>query len=83
MAKGKMTEFCGQVDDPFAIADLTDAYRQNGARRVRRGIKLVDRRALLVQDELTLDFPSEVWWFVHTRAAIDVAPDGLTATLRQ
>jgi hypothetical protein len=83
MAKGKMIGFSGDGDDPFAIADLTDAYRQNGAHQVRRGVKLIGRSALLVQDELTLDTPSEVWWFLHTRADIVVAADGLAATLSQ
>jgi hypothetical protein len=83
MAKGKMVDFCGDSPDPFAVADLSDAYRQNGALRVRRGVKLVGRRSLLVQDELTLDAPSTVWWFLHTKASIDIASDGTTATLRQ
>jgi len=83
MAKGKMIDFCGEGDHPFAIADLTDSYKQNGARRVRRGIKLVDRSTLLVCDELQLEFPSDVWWFMHTQAAVTVADDGRTARLRQ
>lgn len=78
-----MVEFCSAGDEPFAIADPTDAYRQNGALRVRHGVKLVDRRARLVQDELTFRAPSELWWFMHTRAEIDVAPGGLAATLSQ
>ena len=83
MAKGKMVEFSAGGDNPFAIADLTDAYKQNGALRVRRGVKLIDRSALLVCDELTLKEPSEVWWFMHTRAEVAVAADGLGATLSQ
>ena len=83
MAKGKMVEFSGADDHPFAIADLTDAYKQNGALRVRRGVKLVDRSSLLVCDELQLECPSEVWWFMHTQADIELAEDGRAATLRQ
>jgi hypothetical protein len=83
MAKGKMIEFSGGGEHPFAVADLSDAYRQNGALRVRRGVKLVSRRALLVQDELTLKAPSTVWWFLHTQADIAVAVDGARATLSQ
>jgi hypothetical protein len=83
MAKGKIDEFSGGSDHPFAIADLTDAYKQNGAFRVRRGVKLVDRRALLICDELALSYPSEVWWFMHTQADVVLADDGRSATLRR
>jgi len=83
MAKGKMVDFSSAGSDPFAIADLTDAYKQNGALRVRRGVKLVGRKTLLVCDELTLENPSEVWWFMHTQAEIAVAADGCSATLSQ
>jgi hypothetical protein len=83
MAKGKIVEFSGGSDHPFAIADLTDAYKQNGAFRVRRGVKLVDRRALLICDELALSYPSEVWWFMHTQADVVLADDGRSATLRR
>jgi hypothetical protein len=83
MVKGKIIDFSGADNHPFAIADLTDAYKQNGALRVRRGIKLVDRCALLVCDELSLEYPSEVWWFMHTQADITLAPDGHKAILQQ
>jgi len=83
MAKGKMVDFSNTGSDPYAIADMTDAYKQNGALKVRRGVKLIDRKTLLVQDELVLDNPSEVWWFMHTQAEITVAPDGQTAIFSQ
>lgn len=81
-AKGKMIEFSGGGDHPFAIADLTDAYKQNGALKVRRGVKLVERGALLVCDELSLEHLSEVWWFMHTQADVVIAADGCSATLQ-
>lgn len=83
MAKGKMIDFSSTGSDPYAIADLTDAYKQNGALKVKRGVKLIDRTTLLVQDEFVLDNPSEVWWFMHTQADITVAPDGQTAMFSQ
>ena len=83
MAKGKMIDFSGTGSDPYTIADMTDAYKQNGAQRVRRGVKLIDRTTLLVQDEFVLENPSEVWWFMHTQAEITVAPDGQTAMFSQ
>ena len=83
MARGKMIDFSAGGDHPFAVADLTDAYKQNGALRVRRGVKLLDRSALLICDELTLESRSEVWWFMHTEAEVAVAADGCSATLRR
>jgi hypothetical protein len=65
-----------------AIADLTAAYAKN-ARRVWRGIALLDRDKVLVQDELQADKPVEVWWFMHTPAGIRIEEDGHAAHLKQ
>lgn len=37
----------------------------------------------VITDTIKLDEPGEVWWFAHTRAAITLAEDGRSATLRQ
>jgi hypothetical protein len=66
----------------LAVADLTPAYAKH-ARRVHRGVALLDRRRVLVQDEVQADAPSEVWWFLHTPAKPAVAPDGTTALITQ
>ena len=81
MARGKMIGFSKEGSSPWAIADLTDAYKQNGALAVRRGVKLVDRKALVIKDECMLESPSEVWWFMHTQATIELADDGKSARL--
>jgi len=65
----------------FAIADLSDAYDEF-AKEVHRGIALIDRGRVLVQDELVLrDEPVEVVWGMVTAA--DVELDGARAILRQ
>ncbi|WP_372661079.1 Ig-like domain-containing protein [Cohnella sp.] len=67
----------------FAVADLTPAYRKSAA-SVKRGVALLDeRRQFLVQDEIKAKVPSEVYWFMHTRAAIEIAADGQSALLTQ
>ncbi len=38
-------------------------------------------KALVIKDECVLDSPSEVWWFMHTQAQIELADDGKTARL--
>jgi hypothetical protein len=62
------------------VLDLTLAYSRD-ARRVRRGVALLDRKWLLVQDEFELKKPSSVLWTMHTRARIELADGGATAIL--
>jgi hypothetical protein len=63
-----------------AVADLSAAYRGQ-AQKVRRGIALIDRRQVLVQDEIEGTAGSEITWQMHTRAKIQV--DGSRAVLSQ
>ncbi len=66
----------------FVVSDLTQAYADLGVTNWDRGIALIDDRSrFLIQDEVTATEPVEPWWFMHTAAAVDVAPDGLSATL--
>jgi hypothetical protein len=62
----------------FAIADLTAAYTNN-AKSVRRGVALLGRTNVLVEDEIRADAPAKLYWFFHTPAAIQL--DGRSATL--
>lgn len=80
-AAAKIARFETTPNRAFAIADLSAAYgRPPGA--VRRGIAMLDRRQVLVQDELRLEKPAELWWSLHTPATVELADDGRTATLR-
>ena len=63
-----------------AVADLSAAYRGQ-AQKVRRGIALIDRRQVLVQDEIDAAAGSEITWQMHTRAEIEL--DGRRAVLSQ
>jgi hypothetical protein len=65
----------------YAIADLTAAYAKN-ARKVWRGIALLERDKVLVQDEIQAPKPAEVWWFMHTPAALSIESDGRAARLK-
>ncbi|MFD0867686.1 Ig-like domain-containing protein [Paenibacillus residui] len=65
----------------FAITDMTPAYRDQAV-SVRRGTALLDhRRQFLVQDEVENKVPSELYWFMHTRANIDIDDTGTSAVL--
>jgi hypothetical protein len=64
----------------FAVADMSDGYR-NEATRVRRGVALLDRKHVLIQDEVTTKEPADVAWQMHTQAKARIADDGVSATL--
>lgn len=65
-----------------AVVDLTPAYARH-ARSVRRGVALLDRTRLMVQDEVRADAPVDAWWFMHTPARIRLSEDGRSAELQQ
>lgn len=72
---------CGQ-NSAFAVSDMTSAY-QDHATSVKRGMKLTNNRnAIIVQDEIKLKEPSDVWWFMHTRQTIEIADDGKSAVIK-
>ena len=81
-AKTQITRFESGAKRSFAIADLTPAYAKY-ARQVSRGIALLNRDKVLVQDELQADKPLDLWWFMHTQAAVKIEDDGRTASLQQ
>jgi hypothetical protein len=68
---------------PFAVADLTPAYPQ-AARRILRGVAMIDRSRALVQDEYTDLKPGmAVQWTMVTGADIRISAGGRTAVLTQ
>jgi hypothetical protein len=71
--------FVSKPEWAFAVADLTDAYGQR-AKKVERGVGLIARRSVIVQDEIEAA-AADVWWFMHTPAAIGLEGDGRKALL--
>jgi len=76
-AKAPLVAFASTPARAFAIADLSRASKRLA--RWQRGIALLDRKEVLVQDEVKLKSPAELAWTMHTRAKI--ALDGASATL--
>jgi hypothetical protein len=64
-----------------AVVDLSAAYAPH-ARRAVRTFAMEGRSRVTVTDEVRADAPADLWWFAHTPAKIDLAPDRRTATLR-
>jgi hypothetical protein len=63
----------------FAVADLTAAYPMT--QRVWRGVAMLDRERVLVEDEVEAEQPVDIVWGMHTPAEISI--DGASATLQQ
>lgn len=72
----------GKEKSAYAVADLSDAYKFDTSKYYRGYYLGDDRRTLIVQDEMTLLEPnSDIYWFMHTKADIEVDADGKGATL--
>jgi len=61
----------------FAVADLSAAYP--AVKRCWRGVALLRRRDVLVQDEIEATAPIDLTWALHTKAAVSL--DGAQAVL--
>ncbi len=79
-AETHIVRFEPRPDHALAVADLTAAYA-TVATYVRRGIALVDRSWVLVDDRIVCRRPSTVWWLMHTMARIETTAGGREATL--
>lgn len=80
-AKAKIVTFKSAPDRSCAVADLSAAY--DATQSARRGIALVNRRDVLVQDEISSQEPCESWWFAHTAASVSFDSTCRVATLKQ
>lgn len=78
-ARAPIIAYHSSGERAFAVADLSAAYKT--ATRVWRGVALLGRERVLVQDELEAENPTELVWNMHTPAEISL--DGASATLTQ
>ena len=68
-------------DNPFAILDMTPAYKDYGASSAKRGYMLCDnRQSAVIRDEIELASASTVYWFMQTTADVSVQGNTLTLT---
>lgn len=82
LAECKFTEFEETDNGGRCALDMTDAYRMNAATKVTRGFELYNNRtSLKITDNVRCALPSEVYWFMHTKADIEIAENGKTAIL--
>ena len=71
MATSKFIKFESKKSSAFALIDLTSAYEKY-AKKVTRGIAMLDRKAVLVQDEFEIEKPCELVWAMTTDAEISL-----------
>ncbi|MEO6523740.1 MAG: heparinase II/III family protein [Mucilaginibacter sp.] len=74
-------KFKSDNNNSFGIMDLTEAYAPNG-RSVKRGIAMIDKKQVLIQDEITTDKPLDLYWQIHTPAIITLSDDKRSAILK-
>ena len=79
-AKAPLIAYLSTPARAFAVADLSGAYAPK-VTHARRGVALLNRRQVLVQDEVEVTGSVDIVWNFHTRASI--APAGARATLAQ
>lgn len=78
----QVVKFVPGIASPCAVADLTPAYAGN-AKSVKRGVQLLVRKAVLVQDEVQTERLADLYWFMLTPAEVALAGDGRSAVLSQ
>ena len=81
-AFARILRFDSKPKNGFAIADLTPAFAKH-ARRAWRGLALLDRKQVLIQDEVKAEKAAEVWWFMHTKVKVHVTDEKASAILSE
>ncbi len=82
LAESEFTHFEPRDGGGFCSLDMTDAYRMNGAVKVVRDFELYDGyTSLKITDNVRCIVKSDIYWFMHTKAEIDISEDGKTAIL--
>jgi hypothetical protein len=79
-AKAKIIAFSSEKERSHVVIDLTDAYRTE-VTKATRGLAMLNRSQILVQDEIDAKEPVSVQWSFLTPAQIEI--QGQSATLTQ
>jgi hypothetical protein len=81
-AKAPLTATGTEGNTLYSIADLSQSYKGK-LTSWNRGVALIDKQRVLVQDEITPAQSVDVVWNFHTFANVEIAKDGRSATLTQ
>ena len=78
-ARAPLIAFSSTPERAFAVADLSAGYKPK-LTQVRRGLAVLQRNQVLVQDEIQAAQPVDVVWNFHTKAAIQINGDRAVLT---
>ena len=82
LAEGKFIYWEKTDDGGLTTLDMTDAYRMNGATKAERSFELYGGySSLKITDNVKCLFKSDIYWFMHTKADVEISDDGKTAIL--
>lgn len=82
LARASFSSFEETADGGKCSLKMTDAYRMNGVLSSVRDFELYDNSSSLkITDKVICSVPSEIYWFMHTKADIKISEDGKTAIL--
>ena len=82
LAKASISSFEETAQGGKCKLNMTDAYRMNGVLKATRDFELYDNRSSLkISDKIICSVPGEIYWFMHTKADIEISQDGKTAVL--
>ncbi len=84
LAYSKIEKFESEPHASFAIINATPAFSNDETVfSAKRGFYMLDNRhKIIIQDEIEAK-NADYWWFMQTKAAIQIAADGKTAILEQ
>ncbi len=82
LAECGFNKFAELPQGGVCLLDMTDAYRMNGAKKVTREARFYNNRtSVMITDNISCVVPSEIYWFMHTKADINISDGGKTAVL--
>jgi len=79
-APAPIVAFSSKPERALAVAELSKGYAAH-AKSVRRGMALLDRKFVLVQDEIEAEKPVDVVWGMLTPAKIELKPSEAELTI--
>lgn len=82
LAEASFSGFNETDDGGSCVLDMTNAYLMNMAKTVTREFELFDNyTSLRITDTVSCRIKSEIYWFMHTKADIEISDDGKSAVL--
>lgn len=82
LATGHFTSYSCNESGTVCTLDMSECYCMNGVIKAERTFNInSDCSEFTLTDDVVCAVPSEIYWFMHTKAQIDISEDGKTAIL--